>query len=158
MRMEVVVPPIRRSEVERGAAGFTLVEVVIALAIVTTGAVSLAALSAQAGEIVARARRQALATMLADGEVARLQGRGLAATAPDCLTRDVAGCVTFVDAQGQSTADPRAPFAVRWSATPFMFAPSATVLVVCAVSGPERSPTTGVPGVCVARMAMAGVP
>ena len=54
MRMEVVVPPVRRSQVERGVAGFTLVEVVIALAIVTTGALSLAALSAQAGEIVAR--------------------------------------------------------------------------------------------------------
>lgn len=144
--------------------GFTLVEVLVALAVLTTGALSMAALAADTARRVSVARQHGVAAALADGVLAQLQQRDLAATPPGCLTRDIDGCVIFYDAVGQPSRDPRAPFAVRWSATSLFTVPRATMIVACAVPvserqpTPDRPPSTALPRTCVARLAVAGVP
>ena len=138
--------------------GFTLVEVVVALAIVVTGALSLAGLSASAATIVARSRRTSEAVWLADGGVTHVQSRDLATAPESCLLQDSDGCVRFIDGLGQPTTDPRAPFSVRWSITRFTTGPDAAVIVACAVPAAERAATVSPAGTCVARLAMAGVP
>lgn len=141
-----------------GQRGFTLIEVLIAMAIVTTGALSLAHLTATVAALVTRSRHQSEAMWLADGGIATVQGEGGAGAPDACLLQDVDGCVAFVDASGQRTADPRAPYSVRWSVTRFTSTPMTAVITVCGVPARERAPAAFPPGTCVARLAMAGVP
>lgn len=139
----------------RRAAGFTLVETLVALAIVTTGALMLAALALQTTDMVGRGRRHAVAAVLADAAVSeRLDGGGTP-NSPACLTRDVDGCVEYRDAGGAAVPGPSAPFAVRWHAASLGASPvPAKVLTVCAVPEVQRAPAARPAGVCVVRVVM----
>ncbi len=135
------------------AHGFTIVEAVVALAIVSTGVLGLAQLATQVTHTVVRARRHTVAAVLADdGISARLAGP-IAATPADCLERDVAGCVEALDGGGQITNGPPA-FVRRWRAAPLSGStPPAWGLAVCVVAAHERSGTGTTPGTCIARVA-----
>ena len=138
--------------------GFTIVEAVVALAIVTTGVLGLVALATQVTDTVARARRHTVAAVLADQAISTRAGPSLAATATDCLQRDVAGCVEALDGAGQVTAG-RPAFVRRWRAAAVGGAtPSAWALTVCVVPVRERAGTSPTPGTCVARIVWEAAP
>jgi hypothetical protein len=97
--------------------GFTVIEAIVALAIITSGVVSLAGLARQVTDTVARSRRHLAAATFADAFVAIRAGTPLAATAPDCLSRDTGGCFDTLDGEGRVTAGP-ASFVRRWRIAP----------------------------------------
>ncbi len=132
--------------------GFTLIEAVVALAIITSGVVSLAGLARQVTDTVARSRRHLAAATFADAFVAIRAGTPLAATAPDCLSRDVGGCFDALDGDGRVTAGPAA-FVRRWRIAPVPAAPApAWSLTVCVVPADLRGAASPAPGACVARV------
>ncbi len=132
--------------------GFTIVEAVVALAIVTTGVLSLASLSSQVTDTVARSRRHTSAAVLADQAVAERLRQPLAATSAACLRRDTPGCVEALDDGGLVTAGPPA-FMRRWRAVAVPgVAPPAWGLTVCVVPVRERLGTGVAPGACVSRV------
>jgi type II secretory pathway pseudopilin PulG len=138
--------------------GFTIVEAMVALAIVTTGVLALASLATQVTDSVVRSRRQTVAAVLADQAVAARLRQPLAATPIDCLQHDVPGCVETLDGAGQITAGPAA-FVRRWRVAPLGgVAPPAWALGVCVVSVHERRLTGVAPGACVGRIAWAAAP
>jgi type II secretory pathway pseudopilin PulG len=138
--------------------GFTIVEAVVALAIVTTGVLSLASLATQVTAIVARARRHTIAAVLADQALAARLRLPISATASDCLQRDLAGCSETLDGSGLVTTALPA-FVRRWRAAPIAgVTPSAWGLTVCVVPAHERHGTGSAPGACVARIAWEAAP
>lgn len=138
--------------------GFTIVEAVVALAIVTTGVLGLVGLSTHVTDIVMRARRHTLAAVLADQAISIRLERPMALTPTDCLQRDVAGCVELLDGAGQVTTGSPA-FVRRWRAVAVGGAvPSAWGLTVCVVPVHERRGTGVAPGACVARIAWEPAP
>lgn len=134
------------------ARGFTILEAIVALAIVTSGILSLAGLARQVTDAVARSRRHLSAAILADEYVAMRIGRPLAATPPDCLDRDVGGCMEALDGAGRpATASPA--FVRRWRVAPVAAAPApAWSLTVCVVPVDLRRFTAPSPGACVHRI------
>ncbi len=139
-------------------AGFTIVEAIVALAIVTTGVLALASLATQVTDAVLRARRHTMAAVLADQAVALRLRQPLAATPPDCLEHDVAGCVELLDGSGAVTAG-SAAFVRRWRvAAVGGVVPTAWTLGVCVVPVHERRGTGPAPGACVARVAWEAAP
>lgn len=134
--------------------GFTIVEAIVALAIVTSGIVSLAGLARQVTESVARSRRQLVAATLADAFVSRRAGTALSATAADCLSRDLAGCFEALDVNGQpAPGDPA--FVRRWRIVAVAGAPApAWSFTVCVVPGALRAIASPghAPGACVTRV------
>ena len=138
--------------------GFTIVEAVVALAIVTTGVLSLASLAAQVTALVARARGHTIAAVLADQALAARLREPISATPSDCLQRDLAGCFEPLDSTGLVTTTGPA-FVRRWRATPIAgVTPSAWGLTVCVVPVHERRGTGRAPGACVARIAWEAAP
>ncbi len=143
---------------ETAAAGFTIIEAIVALAIVTTGVLALASLATQVTEAVLRARRHTTAAVLADQAVAMRLRQPLAATPPDCLQYDVAGCVERLDGAGAITTGPAA-FVRRWRIAAIGgVVPAAWTLGVCVVPIHERRSTGPAPGACVARVAWEAAP
>jgi type II secretory pathway pseudopilin PulG len=145
------------SRAERGFTaterGFTIVEAIVALAIVTTGVLGLAGLATQVTDHVVRARRHTIAALLADQAISARIGQPLAATPADCLQRDVAGCVEELDGAGQIAAG-RPAFVRRWRVAAIGGStPSVWGLTVCVVPVHERTTTGPAPGACVARVA-----
>lgn len=138
--------------------GFTIIEAIVALTIVTTGVLALASLATQVTELVVRARRHTMAAVLADQGVAMRLRQPLALTAADCLQYDVAGCVEQLDGTGRVTAGP-AVFVRRWRvAAVGGVVPAAWALGVCVVPVHERRARGPAPGACVARLAWEAAP
>lgn len=132
--------------------GFTIVEAVVALAIVTTGVLGLTGLATQVTDAVARARRHTQAALMADQAVSIRLAQPVTATPPDCLQRDVAGCVDALDGAGRIATGPPA-FVRRWRATLVAGAsPPAWSLTVCVVPVHERRAPGPAPGACVSRI------
>lgn len=132
--------------------GFTGIEAIVALAIVTSGVVSLAGLARQVTDTVARSRRHLAAATFADAFVAIRTGVPLVPTAPDCLTRDTGGCYDALDGEGRVTGGPAA-FVRRWRIAAIAAAPApAWSLTVCVVPADLRASVSPAPGACVARI------
>jgi type II secretory pathway pseudopilin PulG len=145
----------RRSASERG---FTVVEAIVSLAIVTTGVLSLASLAAQVTTMVARARRHTVAAVLADQAIAALRRPPISATPDDCLQRDLPGCSETLDGSGLVTTAPPA-FVRRWRSVPIAGAAVGTWgLTVCVVPVHERLGSGLATGTCVARIAWEAAP
>lgn len=135
----------------RSTHGFSLVEAMVAIAIVTTGVLGMASLAQQVVDTVARSRRHLSSAVLADGLLAARLAGPLVATATDCLTRDVAGCFDAVDEEGRPAAAPS--FVRRWRTAPLVGAPVPTwTLSVCVVPVDRRDAGGVAPGACVARV------
>ena len=134
------------------ARGFTIVEAVVALAIVTTGVLGLANVAAHVTGTVQRARRHTVAAVLADQAIAARLRLPMAPTDPGCLQRDLAACAELLDGGGRPTA--AAPvFVRRWRSVPLSgVAPPAFSLTLCVVPAPERAGTAVAPGTCVSRV------
>jgi Tfp pilus assembly protein PilV len=133
--------------------GFTLVEALIALAVITTGLLALATVALQMTDRVAHSRRHLLSAWLADEGVALHSRRPLSATPADCLQRDVAGCLETLDGHGRPTA--AAPALVRrWRVARVATAPTpAWTVAVCVLPADRRtSAAAGPAGACVARV------
>lgn len=138
--------------------GFTIVEAIIALAIVTAGVLSLVGLAHQVVDAVARSRRHLQAAVLADAYVTLRYGAPLTGTATDCLERDLPGCVELLDDAGRVTSGTPA-FARRWRISPIAGAPTAAwTLSVCVVPIGSRRLTSPAPGACVSRVLHEGGP
>lgn len=145
--------PERRCVVRAASdRGFTLIEAIVALAIVTSGVVSLAGLARQVTETVARSRRHLAAATFADAFVAIRAGTPLVPTAPDCLSRDVGGCFETLDGDGRVTGG-SAAFVRRWRIAAVAGAPvPAWSLTVCVVPADLRAAVSPAPGACLARV------
>jgi type II secretory pathway pseudopilin PulG len=138
--------------------GFTIVEAIVALAIVTTGVLSLAGLATQVTTTVARARRHTLAAVLADQSVSARMREPISATSTDCLQRDLVECSEALDGVGLVTTG-MPVFIRRWRAVPIAgAAPSAWGLTVCVLAAHERHFPGVAPGACVARIAWEAAP
>ncbi len=131
--------------------GFTLIEAIVALAIVTSGVVSLAGLARQVTDTVAGSRRQLAAATFADAFVSVRAAAPLTPTAPDCLSRDVGGCFETLDGDGRVTGGPVA-FVRRWRIAPVAAPAPAWSLTVCVVPADLRRAVSPAPGACVARI------
>ena len=137
---------------QRSTGGFSVVEAIVALAIVAGGVVALAALAVQATGIVVNARQRGVALYLAEAALTELAARGVPASSPACLLSDVPGCVEYRDGEGRVAA-PGAAYAVRWYAAPVPSSPvPATILTVCAVGATERATAPRPAGVCATRV------
>ena len=96
--------------------GFSILEAIVALALIVTGVVALAGLAARATDTVVRARQRSAGVHLADAALTELAARGVPPSMPGCLLSDVAGCVEYRDSEGRPAAGPAAAYAVRWYA------------------------------------------
>lgn len=136
----------------RSSRGFTLIEALIALAIVTGGLLSLVGLAQHVTGTVAWSRHHLSAAVLADAYIAQRAASPLAATPADCLQRDRAGCLERLDAAGQVTM--AAPvFHRRWQIAPVVGLPGpAWSLSVCVVPVALRQIAVATPGACVNRV------
>jgi len=133
--------------------GFTVIEAIVALAIVTSGVLSLAGLARQVTDSVARSRRHLSAAVLADAFVTTRLGRPMASTAPDCLERDVAGCMDTLDGDGRPAGGQAASFVRRWRISAVGVAPVPVwSLTVCVVPADMRRAVAPAPGACIARL------
>jgi type II secretory pathway pseudopilin PulG len=155
-REEVAVGQHRRVIADEG---FSLLEATVALAVIAAGIVALTALALSTTATVTRARDRTVASSLADAILTELATDVVAPTGPGCLLSDVAGCVSYRDADGTVRDGPAAPYAVRWRAVAVPSSPiPATLLTVCAVPAPERGAATRAPGACLARVVMEAWP
>ena len=135
--------------------GFSLLEATVAAAVIATGIVALAGLAIRTTDTVTRARHRTVGSTLADSVLTELAASSVPVTSPGCLLSDVAGCVSYRDADGVERPAAVAPFAVRWHAVAVPSSPiPATLLTVCAVPSLERAAATRAPGACVARIVM----
>ncbi len=142
----------------RAAHGFTIVEAVVALAIVTTGVLGLAELATHVTHTVLRARRHTIAAVLADQGVSMRVAGPMAVTPVDCVQRDVAGCVEALDSVGRVTTGPPA-FVRRWRAAAIGgTSPPVWGLTVCVLPVHERRGAGRAPGACVARIVWESAP
>lgn len=132
--------------------GFTLVETLVALAIVTGGLLSLVWLARHVTETVARSRRLLAAAVVADASIAQRLGSPLMATALDCLQYDRAGCVDHIDEMGRPAAA-LPVFHRRWRVVPVAgLSGPVWSLSVCVVPVAERLVAIATPGACVTRV------
>jgi hypothetical protein len=133
--------------------GFTIVEALVAMVLVTSGVLALVQLTQQITDTVARSRRQLVAAWLAEAAVAGRAGPPFGATAPDCLQRDVGGCMDTVDGHGQPTTLAPA-FVRRWRVAPVTTGPGAVwSIAACVVPAAQRGITARAPGACAVRLA-----
>lgn len=134
--------------------GFSLVEVLVAMAVVATSATGLAGLLTLATRVVHQSRIDMVATAAADAKMAELRALpfgdfALAPTPTSSLQTNAAGCVDFVDATGAmvstgTNATGQSVYLRRWRIQPLPADPvNAVVLeVVAAAVGTPRSPLT----------------
>lgn len=133
------------------ARGFTVVEAIVALAIVASGVVGLVGLARQVTDTVARSRRHLTAAVLADAAVAERLGEPMTVTAADCLSRDVGGCMDELDGDGRPSTTGVA-FVRRWRVVPLAgSSPPVWSLTVCVVPVEQRRGAAVAPGACVSR-------
>lgn len=141
--------------------GFTLVEVLVAMALVASAAVGLAALFGVATATTQTARIDSVETMVAETKMAELRGLpwtydaagsgvvvsdpALSASPASALTTNTAGYVEYVDASGSlvgaGTAAPATSvYLRRWSVTPLPADPTNGVVLqvmAAAVTRPQ---------------------
>ncbi len=106
--------------------GFSLVEVVVAMAIMITATVALAELSIVAVRANRVARSTTVATVLAVQKMEQLQSAGwteLTSSPPDALGQNTDGYCDFLDANGQTLGAGTSPpvgavFVRRWAIAP----------------------------------------
>ncbi|MFN7979952.1 MAG: type II secretion system protein [Vicinamibacterales bacterium] len=133
--------------------GFTIVEALVAIVLVTSGVLALVQLAQQITDTVARSRRQLVAAWLAEAAVAGRAGPPFGATAPDCLQHDVGGCMDTVDGHGQPTTAAPA-FVRRWRVAPVTTGPGAVwSIAACVVPAAQRAVVARAPGACAVRLA-----
>lgn len=132
--------------------GFTVIEAIVALAIVTGGVLTLAGLARQVTDTVARSRRHLSAAVRADASVAMRIAGPLVATPPGCVDRDTSGCMEALDGDGGATTAAPA-FIRRWRVVPVGSAPApAWSLSVCVVPVDLRNAAPSAAGACVHRI------
>jgi prepilin-type N-terminal cleavage/methylation domain-containing protein len=118
-----------------GHGGFTLVEVLVSLAILVTALVGVAQLMAVGLQANLAARSATYATLLA---IQKLEGltaeNSLIVSPPDSLSRDVPGFFEYLAHDGRSVASAVAPpsagvYVRRWSICPSEQDPNRTVVI-----------------------------
>ena len=137
--------------------GFSLVEVLVAMALVASTAIGLAELFVVSSQVTHAARISSVATLAAESKMAELRARpwayaggtvlsddGLAVSPSTALTVSAAGFVDYVDVSGQPTAQGLQPssssvYVRRWSIQPLP-ADSANTLVLQVVVAPVTRP------------------
>jgi type II secretory pathway pseudopilin PulG len=119
------------------ADGFSLVEVLVASALVIVGAVSLAQLFGTSTDRIRAARFASLAALLATQKLEQLRSEtDVSPSPPDALRVDTPGYVDYVDARGMGTrgawpsALPGTVFTRRWSVEPIAGSPSLVLQVL----------------------------
>lgn len=139
--------------------GFTIVEALVAIALVTTGVLALAALAFQVTGQVASSRERLVGLWLADAALAFHLRPPLADTSAECLRRDVAGCHDTVDGHGVPTSVAPA-YVRRWRVTTLVPPPGGVWSVsACLVPARARGDAARVvAGACVTRLVHGGTP
>jgi type II secretory pathway pseudopilin PulG len=125
--------------------GFSLVEVLVATALVVIGIVSLAQLFGTSADRISSARAATLAVLFAEQklEQIRAQPEGPAPSPPGALLADTPGYVDYVDGRGVSFVDAvTSPpvlglYTRRWSVEPIS-GTEAVVLQVLVIPGAVR--------------------
>ena len=132
--------------------GVTIIEAIIALAIVTSGVVGLVGLARQTTDGVARARRHLVAAALAESGLAERLAAPMLPTSVGCLERDTGGCVEPLDGHGRPHGSDEA-FIRRWRVTAVSggVAPVWS-MTVCVVPIEQRRHEIATPGACVSRL------
>ena len=137
--------------------GFSLVEVLVAMALVASTAIGLAELFVVSSQVTHAARISSVATLAAESKRAELRARpwayvgsavlsddGLAVSPSTALTVSVAGFVDYVDVSGLPIAYALQPssnsvYVRRWSIQPLPADPANT-LVLQVVAAPVTRP------------------
>jgi general secretion pathway protein I len=141
------------ARVMRRHAGFTLIEVLIAMALLGSALVAIAQLFADATRSGVSARRASYAIVLADAKVEELKLGSVVVGSTDALRTNTPGFVDHVDAQGQvvgrgATPPGSALYTRRWSVQPALGAPEVFVIQVSVVAShlvPGPAPETRLP-------------
>lgn len=90
----------------RSPRGFTLIEALLALALMSGAGVTIATLSVAATRTVLDGRDRTLSVLAADAVLAREARPEAAVTGLACLEADGAGCRDGIEADGQAAAAP----------------------------------------------------
>ncbi len=125
------------------AGGFTLVEVMVSIAILTGALVAVAQLFAVATQVNLAALEESFATVLATQKIEELCGyRVLVPSPPDALARDVTGFVEHLDQHGRPTAwagtGSGTVFVRRWTITPLSTVPDRLLAIQVVVRAVAR--------------------
>ena len=106
----------------RASPGFTLIEAVVALALVAIVGVSVSTALVASRSVAVRSREQAIGAIAARARLAALIEQAERAdpvlSPADALWADYAGCVDYLDATGRELGaggDPGAAYVRRWS-------------------------------------------
>lgn len=115
--------------------GFSLVETVFAVSLLTGALMTLAQLVAAGVHTTAAAQYRTVATILAQQKIEQLRG--------EATLGEVSAAIEHVDGSGLKVCETTAPcsaavFSVRWSVAPLSFAPDA-VLIRATVSHAHSS-------------------
>jgi len=127
-------------------AGFSLIEVLVATAIITVGVASLAQLFGAAANANRLAATTSTTLLLAEQKMEQLRSEtGLSASPPGALSVDTAGYVDYLDQSGvplgtdSMTVPAGTAYICRWSIEPLPSSPVNTiVLQVSVISWPSR--------------------
>ena len=142
----------------KAARGFSLLEVLVAVSILTAALSALAGLCVTATRANVVAGSMSVATILAGQKMEQLRALDWDAVAPsadDALVRNVPGACDFLDAAGRplggdGDAPPGAVYLRRWSIVPLPAEPEAAVViqvrVMRAASRLADAPLPPVPG------------
>jgi len=131
---------------QSGAAGFTLVEAVVATTILAVTLTSLAQLFLMSVRATARSKETTFAVLLAQQKMEQLRGLtfgfGLAPSPPGALRANTSGYCDFVDRVGVSLGGgtrppPNTTYIRRWSVEPLPANPAGTLVMQVLVT-PHR--------------------
>jgi prepilin-type N-terminal cleavage/methylation domain-containing protein len=116
----------------RRPAGFSLIEVIVATAVLTVGVLGLAQLIVVSTVANRDARATTTATVLARSKMEELRAApfdGLAASPPGVLAADTPGFVDYIDGSGAAVPSSAATFVRRWAITPLASDPLNAVIL-----------------------------
>jgi prepilin-type N-terminal cleavage/methylation domain-containing protein len=118
------------------SAGFSIIEVLVAMAIVIAGVASLAQLFVASAYVNRVANTTSVTVLLAEQKMEELLGEtGLGPSPPGTLSTNTAGYVDYLDASGVSlgvmSATPPlgTAYICRWSIAPLPGSPAAAIVV-----------------------------
>jgi len=118
-----------------GKPGFTLIEVLVALGVLTVLCLAIGGLFAIVARANESAGRQTAATLLATQKMEQLRGdRELQPSPPGTLRRNTPGYVEYLDAAGRpvgggATAPPDGVYIRRWSVDPLPGSPAGALVL-----------------------------